>query len=584
MGRKKQKRKKYNIQQYLLFYAVCFILPIIFFMAVSNIFAVHLMMEKVVDSVRNTVVLYAQYLDEKMNTLDNYLVNLGMNNIHFSEFASSRSESQILLAGTRLNNQVKSDESLYESILEGIFFYRKEDDILMKYTNAIETFEQQKAIEKEIRVFADEMEERERAIAVEWFAQKIEDRYYVFRMYSYKGVYYGSWCNVEKILANLMRIQIEASEKILLLDSEGIPLSSWKDLKNISAFRENFSDNHSNWQNDSYILVSEPIWNEAYFVTVLIRSQDIEGGVNSLILNMMVLIPISVVILFVSMNFTKRRIGTPLKNLSFKMKQVEKGDLTVTLSTEERIQEFSQVNQSFNHMVQEIKHLRIQVYEEIVQRQKTELEFLRIQIRPHFFVNALNLIFNYARMDDISAVKAITLNLVRHFRYTLYGRTLVPIKEEISFIHNYLEINKWKNRDSCSVRFTSQIPEELQDIEIPILAIQTFVENSIKFGEDKYNHTEILVRAERMDEETIIISIFDDGKGFMREMLDSLNRGEGIVDKPGTHVGIENVRNRLKILYGKEAALHFYNREEGGAAVEIRIVTREIKNNEFIDS
>ena len=120
-----RKRKKRNIQEYLMFCAMCFVLPIILFMTFSNIFAVHLMTERIAASVRNTVVLYAQYLDEKRNTLDNYLINLGMNNINFSEFGSSQNESQIWLAGTRLKNQVRSDESLYESILEGIFFIRK---------------------------------------------------------------------------------------------------------------------------------------------------------------------------------------------------------------------------------------------------------------------------------------------------------------------------------------------------------------------------------------------------------------------------------------------------------------------------
>ena len=581
--KRKEKRKKRNIQGYLMFCALCFVLPIILFMASSNLFAMHLMMDKIASSVRNTVVLYGQYLDEKMNTLDNYLVNLGINNINFSEFGSSRKESQILLAGTRLKNQVRSDESLYEGILEGIFFYRKEEDCFIKYTNAVETVEQQKAIEEKIKILADKVSKGQRSIAAEWFSEKIRDQYYVFRIYNYKDVCYGSWCNVDKILSNLIQIQIEDSEKILLLDSTGIPLSSWEELENISvSWQENSSQYSITGKRKEYMIVSEPIWNKEYYVTVFIRNRDITQEITSLVQNMVVLIGISVIILLVFMNSTKHRISMPLKNLSLKMKQVEKGDLAVTLPTEEGIQEFCQANISFNSMVQEIKNLRIQVYEEILQRQKTELEFLQIQIKPHFFINALNLIFNYARMDELSTVKAITLNLVRHFRYTLYGKNLVFIKEEIAFIQNYLEINEWKNRESCSVSFVSQIPEELQEEQIPILIIQTFVENSIKFGENEESHTEIFVKVQKRDEHTIVISILDSGKGFTQEMLKKLNTG-GSVDKPGTHIGIENVRSRLKILYGDKATLHFGNREEGGASVEIMIMAGGIKNDEFTD-
>lgn len=576
-------RKKVNIQGYLMICAVCFILPIILLMAISNIFAVHLMMDRIADSVRNTVVLYGQYMDEKMNTLDNYLVNLGINNINFSEFGSAQNPSQILLYGTRLKNQVRNEESLYEGILEGIFFYQKEEECLIKYTNAVETVKQQKALEEKMKELAKKIRESERSIAAEWFSEKINESYYVFRIYSYKDVCYGSWCNVDKILSNLIEIQIEDSEKILLLDSEGTPLSSWEELENISiSWEESTCKYRISGGNQEYMMVSVPIWKQEYYVTVFIRNRDITQEISSLVQNMTVLIGISIMLLLVFMNSTKHKISRPLKNLSLKMKQVEKGKLETTLPAEEQIWEFSQANSSFNSMVQEIKNLKIQVYEEIVQRQKTELEFLQIQIKPHFFINALNLIFNYARMEELSTVKALTMNLVRHFRYTLYGKNLVPIREEIAFIHNYLEINEWKNRDSCSIEFIAKIPKEFEETEIPILLIQTFVENSIKFGENEEGHTEIVVEVKKKEKDIICISIFDGGKGFSKEMLDYLNTGQGIIEKPGTHVGIENVKSRLKILYGKKATLHFYNREKGGAAIEIAIIGGT-NNNELTD-
>ena len=583
MERGTEKRKKWNIQKYLIFCAMCFVLPIIIFMAVSNLFAAQLMMEKIAASTGNTSVLYAQYLDEKMVTLDHYLLNLGMNDVSFSEFASAQNEAEAWLAGNKLKSQVSSDESLYETISEGIFFYSKSSKIFMRYTNTAETLEQQKAIEERIKAVVGKIEEGERSITAEWFSEKIGEKYYVFRIYNYKGIYYGSWCNVDKILENLVRIQIEDSEKILLLDSDGNPLSSWEELETISDLKKESSGYSVNGKKHSYMIVSEPIWKEAYYLTIFIKDQDIHNSIQSLIQNLAVLLALSVLILIVFLNSTKKRIGKPLENLSRKMGQVEKGDLTVTLPAQEQIREFSEMNTSFNSMVQEIKNLRIQVYEEIVQRQKTELEFLKIQIKPHFFINALNLIFNYARMDEIAAVKAITMNLVRHFRYTLYGKNLVPIREEIAFIQNYLQINEWKNKDSCSVKFIPDIPEEMQEIQIPILAIQTFVENSIKFGENEQNQTNIMVKAEKRENQMICLLIQDSGRGFGEQTLMLLNRGERIADQPGRHVGIENVRNRMKILYGEDALLRFYNREEGGAAVEITIPAEVKEKNELTD-
>ena len=583
MRRRKEKRKKLKIQGYLMLCALCFILPIILLMGGSNLLALHLMTEKIAASVRNTVVLYGQYMDEKINTLDNYLINLGMNNIHFSEFGSAQDSSRALLYGTRLKNQVRNDQSLYEAILEGIFFFQRQEEYLIKYTNAVETVKQQEALEEKMRELADKLRESGRSIAAEWFSEKIGESYYVFRIYYYKDVCYGSWCNVDKILSNLVQIQIQDSENILLLDGEGAPLSSWEGLESISiSWEEDEGEYKITDKNQEYMSVSVPIWNGEYYVTVLIRNRDIMQEISSFAQNMAVLTGICVILLLVFMNSTKHKISMPLRQLSFKMKQVEKGDLEASLPMQERILEFVQTNGSFNSMVREIKNLKIQVYEEIVQRQKTELEFLQLQIKPHFFINALNLVFNYARMEDLSAVKALTMNLVRHFRYTLYGKNFVSIREEIAFIHNYLEINERKNRGSCSTTFTARIPEKLEETQIPILVIQTFVENSIKFGEDGEGHTEVEVDVEKGEENKLHICVMDRGKGFEQEMLAYLNTGQGGINKPGTHVGIENVKKRLKILCGDQAQLRFYNRREGGAAVEI-VIGEEIRKNELAD-
>ena len=133
----------------------------------------------------------------------------------------------------------------------------------MRYTNTAETLEQQKAIEERIKAVVGKIEEGERSITAEWFSEKIGEKYYVFRIYNYKGIYYGSWCNVDKILENLVRIQIEDSEKILLLDSDGNPLSSWEELETISDLKKESSGYSVNGKKHSYMIVSEPIWKEA---------------------------------------------------------------------------------------------------------------------------------------------------------------------------------------------------------------------------------------------------------------------------------------------------------------------------------
>ena len=126
------------------------------------------------------------------------------------------------------------------------------------------------------------------------------------------------------------------------------------------------------------------------------------------------------------------------------IERVEEGDLDVVLSTESNTTEFYVLNDSFNKMLKEIKNLKIKVYEEKIEKQKAQLDFLQIQTNPHFFINAMNVLYNYARLDNMEMVKNMTLSLVKHFRYTLYGETWVLLEEEVEFIQNYLNIENPK--------------------------------------------------------------------------------------------------------------------------------------------
>ena len=566
----KRKGRMYSIKSHLFFYAACFILPIILFLLASNAYAVRLIQKQVAASDHNTVELYARQLDERLENLHDYLIHLGMYTPAFLRFGTEKDRDFIQLYGYELQNKVSSELGIYSDVADGVFFYRPGEEIYSKKMLFVEETGVQEAIEDHIRELAGRLRGDGDQVNAQWFSDEIGGNYYLFRIYCYKGICYGSWCNAERMLENLITVPIEDAEKVLVLDSGYRALGQWEKWEKIQVeWPEVFLKDYVTEQGGEYLVIGVPILSGAYYLSCFIPVRSILGGARLFRYWIAGLLGISCLLLMLFFRFAQREIADPLASLSEKLK-VEAGALSVQLPAEERIAEFSAVNGSFNSMVREIKNLKIQVYEEKLQTQAAELEFLQIQTNPHFFINAMNLILNYARLNMLNEVKEFTRDLIRHFRYTLYGKSWVTVREELDFIGNYMQMQQKKDMGLSRVKLEIQIEEGLEKAVLPILVIQTFVENSMKYGETKEGETDIGIRVSRCGREHIKLLIQDAGKGFGREELDMLER---CADEWGgrRHIGVANVKNRLKILYGDQAAVCFFNRESGGAAVEIKL-------------
>jgi two-component system sensor histidine kinase YesM len=150
--------------------------------------------------------------------------------------------------------------------------------------------------------------------------------------------------------------------------------------------------------------------------------------------------------------------------------------------------------------------------------------------------------------------------------------TMVLIRDELEHIRNYLRIQELRFPN----RFTYKInvPELLLDTFMPPLMIQTFVENTIKYGVSMETPIELLIDISLVNEvkdSYIKINIEDTGKGFTEEMLMELNAGKMVIDDKGTHIGVWNVKRRLELLYLGNASVRFYNKNPQGAVVEINL-------------
>lgn len=192
---------------------------------------------------------------------------------------------------------------------------------------------------------------------------------------------------------------------------------------------------------------------------------------------------------------------------------------------------------------------------------ESRLQALRTQLNPHFLFNTLNFISSYLERDPRS-VRRMIARLSELLRYTLdkTDEREVPLRQELSFIDGYLEIQQIRFGDRLTVR--RDIALNAQEALVPTLILQPLVENAIKHGiAHREEGGSIELRAWREDEH-LHLSVRDDGPGFSA----TSENGTAAVT-PG--VGLRNTRERLEALYGTAQRFTLDSAEDGGAVAHL---------------
>lgn len=187
---------------------------------------------------------------------------------------------------------------------------------------------------------------------------------------------------------------------------------------------------------------------------------------------------------------------------------------------------------------------------------EARLQALLRQLKPHFLFNTLNGIASLMH-TDVEAADRMLVRLSELLRLTMShpGQPLTKLREEISFIEKYLEIERIRFRDRLSV--TLNVDPAALEVEVPSLILQPLVENAIRHGFEpqvRPGKLEITVRREATD---LVILVRDNGAGLP----------PGGFTREG--IGLGNTRARLRELYGDRHRFELANHPEGG--LEIRL-------------
>jgi two-component system, sensor histidine kinase YesM len=542
------------------------IIPLIFFLIFDNFYSIKLFNEKVAESKKDTISIYMNQIDSELKNVDAYLLRLITYDIHMSNLENPN-EGDRMVSKVNVSKNIVDSISSFE-LVDSIYVYSDSTkDYLYSYS-ARTNYNERKAMEN---YTTGSIENGTSLNKNDWYPVSVNSSYYVLRNIKVGDIYIGAWINVETFLNYLDDIDLKQMETVLLATSRGVPMNNIDFIKrNKIDLSSNLKSYYFSGDRTNYMVLGKDSELGSFRLLSVSNKKNLLEGLDFIQISIIFIAFLSIFLIPLTIFILKKWIFKPVNKLKFAIGRIENGELDYQIKDEDHPYEFMVLNKAFNNMVSQITQLKIDVYEEQINKQKAELQYLQMQTEPHFYLNAFNTIFSMAEMKDYKLIQELVRYLADYLRYMSKGDfLLVPFDDELKHVQNFLQIHRIRS----GVNLTCEMDTEqvLMDIRIPPLILLTFIENIVKHALNIYEPITVLIKAsvaENEDGKYVNIMIQDSGKGFSAQALEKINHDIFEKDQ-GRSIGIWNVKQRIKLIYGDKASLKVSNSENSGACVNI---------------
>ena len=252
----------------------------------------------------------------------------------------------------------------------------------------------------------------------------------------------------------------------------------------------------------------------------------------------------------------RRYVTKPVETLVEANNRLAEGERGYVIDTEANSEEFSRLYAHFNTMSEELKNQFERSYLEQQALQQAKIKALQSQINPHFLNNTLEIINWEARLAEDERVCAMieALSTLMDAALGRDGRSQIPLREELTVVDAYLYIIRERLGERLVI--TREIDPDMLDTPVPRLILQPLCENAVEHDLTPRRGGSLTLRAGRDGDRTVLEvehdgHMNDEDRTAIQALLSSAE------DDPAAsgHVGLRNVRQRLRLLYGEEGRL-----------------------------
>ncbi|WP_169447658.1 sensor histidine kinase [Paenibacillus daejeonensis] len=270
----------------------------------------------------------------------------------------------------------------------------------------------------------------------------------------------------------------------------------------------------------------------------------------------------------------------PLQAVKRHVNAIKKGQLDARVNTFAN-NEIGDLGRMLNAMAIRIQELVNDLQDSEKLKRRLEVRALQSQINPHFMYNTLNTIRMFAMLKDYDKINKLMGRFVGLLRYSMenYDQT-VQLDQELDYLKDYVGLLNMRYK--CQITLTYEIEEPLGRMQIPKLSLQPLIENSVFHGilPKKADTGLIAVRAfTDRQQDRVVVEIRDDGTGLSDEDLEKL-RVHLLREESSENIGLQNVRMRLKLMFGQSTSMEMLSEEGSGLLIRIELQADQVQIKE----
>ncbi|ORO90101.1 sensor histidine kinase [Streptococcus mitis] len=533
--------KKHSIHFFFKLLLVLLLINILINIAMSNITRNFIKNQNIVH-LRSSIEIYADSVNEKLHSVERFMYST----ITHNESLEKLNHVQTFLEYQENLKKVQTSFTEFEYQNETHMTFLLETDStdhFINVSNLYIPYEDYLLLKSNLKSLRSDISDRK------WKNITTKNSEYLVKSVHYEGKIIYAVISSEDILKPLNKLNIGNNGKLSLKEPNNIPSSNYL----IHAQNEK-----THLPFDIYVLVDyAEVFRNITLLEVFLSAVPIIITILSII-----------IILYIRQWMIK-----PITRLTERLSQLGDSIPPSEFFISEGILEIDKANDKLNKVIFDMQELKIREYHSQLELKKIELNYLKNQIRPHFYLNMLSMIHSMLQTKNYKEIEELTILTSNYLRHLfMANQDFSELKDEVQHIRDYLEIQRI--RYGNSIYFSLDYNDDLQNTLVPSLLLQTFIENTIKHGFSFQDLFTILLSIKKVKTENsdyIQICIEDNGPGFSEEILSKLNQKQSLITEDGHHIGITNTIERLNLLYPNDYTITFKNNEEGGAKILLLI-------------
>ena len=533
--------KKHSIHFFFKLLLVLLLINILINIAMSNITRNFIKNQNIVH-LRSSIEIYADSVNEKLHSVERFMYST----ITHNESLEKLNHVQTFLDYQEDLKKVQTSfaEFEYQNETHMTFLLETDStDYFINVSNLYIPYEDYLLLKSNLKSLRSDISDRK------WKNVTTKNSEYLVKSVHYEGKIIYAVISSEDILKPLRKLNIGNNGKLSLKEPNNIPSENYL----IHAQNEK-----THLPFDIYVLVDyAEVFRNITLLEVFLSAVPIIITILSII-----------IILYIRQWMIK-----PITRLTERLSQLGDSIPPSEFFISEGILEIDKANDKLNKVIFDMQELKIREYHSQLELKKIELNYLKNQIRPHFYLNMLSMIHSMLQTKNYKEIEELTILTSNYLRHLfMANQDFSELKDEVQHIKDYLEIQRI--RYGNSIYFSLNYNDDLQNTLVPSLLLQTFIENTIKHGFSFQDLFTILLSIKKVKTENsdyIQICIEDNGPGFSEEILSKLNQKQSLITEDGHHIGITNTIERLNLLYPNDYSITFENNEEGGAKILLLI-------------